>query len=121
MNEQVKELWIEALTSGRFKKGRGKLAKNGKHCCLGVLCELAIEQGVDVHRTVDEDRLVRFDGGASVLPASVRNWAGLPDDNPQAGDEPLAVWNDGAYVTSNGERGRPKPFRSIAKLIRQYL
>lgn len=37
--------WIEALESGRYRKGIGALrfdTLNGyRHCCLGVLCEIA--------------------------------------------------------------------------------
>lgn len=38
--------WIAALESGRYRKARGSLRmstpKGGfRHCCLGVLCELA--------------------------------------------------------------------------------
>lgn len=33
--------WKEALLSGNFAQGRGKLREGEKYCCLGVLCETA--------------------------------------------------------------------------------
>jgi hypothetical protein len=32
--------WVKALRSGKFIQGRSHLKLDGKHCCLGVLCEL---------------------------------------------------------------------------------
>ena len=40
MNPEIKAKWIEALRSGKYEQGQGKLNKNGKFCCLGVLCEV---------------------------------------------------------------------------------
>lgn len=41
MDQELKTKWLEALRSGDFKQGASALSKNGKHCCLGVLCEIA--------------------------------------------------------------------------------
>ena len=40
MNKEVKARWLAALRSGEFEQGRGVLEKNGKFCCLGVLCKV---------------------------------------------------------------------------------
>ena len=44
MNPELKKKWIDALRSGNYTKGIGRLCsiKNGvkRHCCLGVLYEL---------------------------------------------------------------------------------
>ena len=49
MNAQIKKEWLEALRSGEFLQGTGRLRYserklNGqnvkRHCCLGVLCEI---------------------------------------------------------------------------------
>jgi hypothetical protein len=34
--------WVAELRSGKYTQGRGKLCKHGKHCCLGVLAEMAV-------------------------------------------------------------------------------
>lgn len=41
MNPQYKEKWLKALRSGEYKQGGGYLQRDGKFCCLGVLCEIA--------------------------------------------------------------------------------
>lgn len=44
------EDWIKALRSGKYKQGTGYLCKNDKYCCLGVLCEIAKQKGIDISR-----------------------------------------------------------------------
>lgn len=41
MKKALKAKWVAALRSGKFKQGEGQLRLNGKHCCLGVLCEIS--------------------------------------------------------------------------------
>lgn len=36
----VRKEWVEALRSGKYEQGKGQLVKDGKYCCLGVLCEV---------------------------------------------------------------------------------
>lgn len=41
MNAEIKAKWIEALRSGKYEQGRGRLrSEDNKYCCLGVLCDL---------------------------------------------------------------------------------
>jgi hypothetical protein len=45
MQQDLKDKWIEALLSGKYKQGQASLRLtlvNGKqvHCCLGVLCDI---------------------------------------------------------------------------------
>jgi len=41
MNRDLKDKWVKALTSGKYKQGRN-LLRDGedRYCCLGVLCDL---------------------------------------------------------------------------------
>ena len=41
MDANLQAKWVQALRSGEYKQGALFLRKDGKHCCLGVLCELA--------------------------------------------------------------------------------
>lgn len=41
MNPELKEKWLEALRSGKYEQGQGRLACEGHFCCLGVLVEVA--------------------------------------------------------------------------------
>lgn len=44
MNPEVKALWLNALRSGEYQQGTGKLKQtyggDQRYCCLGVLCDL---------------------------------------------------------------------------------
>jgi hypothetical protein len=44
MNPTVKKQWLEALRSGKYQQGNGRLrsSRDGvdRFCCLGVLCDL---------------------------------------------------------------------------------
>ncbi len=41
LKPEVKQKWVEALRSGRYKQGRRKLRVGDEYCCLGVLCDIA--------------------------------------------------------------------------------
>lgn len=134
MNPEIKKRWTDALRSGNYKQTKGRLRDRQGYCCLGVLCEIAVEDGV-VGRF--EDRFVagRYDYGdpnnewerePSVLPDTVAKWAGMPVDgggyvkrNPDVsyGDRrpSLADLNDGE------EDREPLTFAEIAELIDKQL
>ena len=47
MNPLIKAKWVSALRSGEFKQGTMQLRTlDDKYCCLGVLCALAVREGV---------------------------------------------------------------------------
>jgi hypothetical protein len=89
MLPEPKRLVLEALRSDRFKQGRGYLAAPADwdtpgapihHCCLGVMCEVAIEAGVDVERTERTgSRVIAYDQNTSLPPRSVMGWLFGPD------------------------------------------
>lgn len=33
--------WVEALRSGKYRQGKGRLKNNDSYCCLGVACEIS--------------------------------------------------------------------------------
>lgn len=82
-NPDVLEKWIAALRSGDYKQGTGYLAlKEGddtKYCCLGVLCELAVKEGIIPPGLQIEDRPKVYadtDGeGVYYPPNAVTRWA----------------------------------------------
>jgi hypothetical protein len=41
MTPELKAKWLAALRSGKYQQGEGALNKDGKFCCLGVLCDVA--------------------------------------------------------------------------------
>lgn len=92
-----REKWVAALRSGEFKQARGYLSVDGVGmCCLGIACDLAIKDGVELDRQYDEldgeaikseyydldepltiERFGHDEG--EVLPQSVRAWLGLTE------------------------------------------
>jgi hypothetical protein len=118
MKAEVKVQWIAALRGGEYKQGQNYLTRGDRHCCLGVLCQLAVKAGVPVE--VQGETALSYDGGLYSLPLSVADWAGLDGDTspivPFAGVEyELASLNDGFYGSA------PMTFEQIADLIEEHL
>lgn len=89
MNQDVKALWLTALRSGKYKQATGSLqTSDNKFCCLGVLCELAVEAGVIERKQSSPEYAYRYkplprEDGMSVYGSStglfreVMDWAGI--------------------------------------------
>lgn len=82
VNQERVALLVEALESGDYEQCEGQLRIDDTFCCLGVACEVAIKNGLDITVTPPGDlsSLFRYDGEASVLPDSVRAWYGFPPE-----------------------------------------
>lgn len=116
MKPEIAEMWIEALESGEYKQTSEVLTRiyNGeqRHCCLGVLCKLAIKNGLQIDTRLEEDLLgypiTYYDDEHNYLPAKVRDWAGMNNTRGvYAKGESLALDNDSA-----------KTFLEIAQIIK---
>ncbi len=119
MNPEVKAAWTQALRSGEYIQGVGHLVEDGKYCCLGVLCDLAVKAGIVTEQgghftTVTQDD-GSYDEDNCYLPRSVQTWAGLNSRNPEVTlnglNRPLAALNDSRGVD----------FQGIADLIENRL
>ena len=107
MNQEIKKLWIEALTSGKYNQGTGALKGVDSFCCLGVLCDLYIQKNEGNKWEEDNSYL----GEKDILPETVMNWAGLNDQNPDVQEySSLAEMNDDGYT-----------FKEIAQIIETEL
>lgn len=99
MNEDIKAEWVAALRSGQYSQTCSYLSVVGQkeadyipsgYCCLGVLCELAVQHGVipPPHTQTDDNlATVRVygeydDKATALLPMAVVRWAGLADIDP---------------------------------------
>lgn len=73
------KLWVAALRSGEYKQCKRILSDGESYCCLGVACEIARKNGLNVHcATVYLDELtLAFDGNTKTLPLSVSDWLGF--------------------------------------------
>lgn len=115
MNKGVKKKWVEALLSGKYIQGHGYLrTSDDKFCCLGVLCDLAVKEGVIPKETKDRDISFLYAGSSAFLPTAVVEWSGLPhadsDKDGRLTTESLAADNDGGV-----------PFSTIADTIDAYF
>lgn len=88
MKREVKEMWLEALQSGKYRKARERLRnKNGGMCCLGVLCDIApVGKWYGLLYLGHPDAAPR----RGDLPPEVRSWASLS----KLGANTLASLND---------------------------
>lgn len=86
MKKDVADLWVNALRSGEYNQGIYVLNNEGNFCCLGVLCEVAIKNGVKMS-VQQTDEGIAYDGSTAFLPESVAIWAGI--NTPNGG------WMDG--------------------------
>ena len=79
MKKEIAEKWAATLRSGEYKQGTDVLANTcrTKHCCLGVLCELAIKEGLEVEVQIIKGNAAIFDNSKAFLPVSVADWAGM--------------------------------------------
>ena len=115
MKPQIGEMWVAALRSNRFEQGKGALvnATRAKYCCLGVLCELAIQNEVPVKVRLTSDGEMAYGDGTAFPPPEVCEWAGLRTESAQLHDAPedsLALMNDKGFS-----------FAEIANVIEQKV
>lgn len=93
MDQEIKARWVERLRSGEIPQGHKALgAISGERCCLGVLCDIAVEDGIiEAPVSVAGYPYTILYAGYSGLPAPVvYRWSGL--DGGFAQD--LAISND---------------------------
>lgn len=103
VNKENMRLWVAGLRSRAFVQGRSHLKyipngeKEPKYCCLGVACEVAMRNGVQLKETKGVKELLgvtfRFDAREGFLPPSVIDWLGIEEN----GENPLI-----AIIPSNG-------------------
>lgn len=101
MTPELKAKWIAALRSGEYKQTTGRLVRverdGYKHCCLGVLCEVAGYRRVDGGFLTSECLLV------DLLPPGEMEKLGLSSCKP--------------FIEMNDKDG--KNFAEIADYIEQ--
>ena len=117
MYKEIALQWADALESGKYKQGRGKLRRGDKFCCLGVLCNLHAQAHPEIAAAQKKPGI--YMGEVLGLSKEVAAWAGMDnsglgefafelDNAPNAGS--LADLNDQDRFT----------FKQIAEVIRVY-
>jgi hypothetical protein len=128
MNLQIRARWTAVLRSGDCAQGVGKLNyiddKDGirKQCCLGVLCDLAVEDGIIEATQPDWEVLYGPNEETLVLPEEVVRWAGLSSEDPELrefrpGDRSPRVKTQMAMTCSVANDTEGLTFAEIADLI----
>jgi hypothetical protein len=75
--------WIKALESGCYKQGRGRLKREDHYCCLGVGCNLFMEEtGYGSWEKGSDDFLLDGDSASAFPPESVADWYGWQNESP---------------------------------------
>lgn len=124
MNRQeARRAWVQALRSGRYEQGKGRLNKDGKFCCLGVACELYIEDGGQLERVAEHPVLNDSATGyrepgtkpvdAALPPRPVTEWLGLNMASGTYGTDD--VWNSTRSLAGDNDCG--DTFEQIADTI----
>lgn len=102
-DQEIMREWVRRLRSGGYRQGRNRLRLNDEFCCLGVLCDLAVDRNViDAPMSEWVNTPVLNDHGhvvpvraaeyhyyspatgyysMSQLPRAVRAWADIPTDS----------------------------------------
>jgi hypothetical protein len=131
MDAVVKEKWVAALKSDKYKQGKHRLRSvndvtGDRLCCLGVLCEVAIESGLDLKFDRDGVESGYLEGDNKfphmfLLPPSVAEWAGFDGVywvNPTL-NSVLDEEGEPTFLSNLNDIG--KPFTDIADLIEKEL
>lgn len=138
MNPEIKKRWLGALRSGRYDQGRNGYLRqphgrgNALFCCLGVLCDLAVQDGLAEWVDVPDTRLhdahsvlvwngeeLDVDRNYDYLPEKVQEWAGLPDRDPTVpiGYEPFTLSQLNDHGTAEKTRYN---FGDIVDLVEEH-
>lgn len=114
MHPEIRARWVAALRSGEYAQGRGSLRDGNQYCCLGVLCDLAVKDGVIGEPTLFGLRYYYGEcGDSELLPFEVIQWAELEEADPTVNGISLTVRNDSFEDPWN--------FNRLADLIEKHL
>ena len=100
---EVIEKWVAALESGEYEQATGVLrrfedfdGRKAGFCCLGVLCDLAVKEGVITETILPERSYAEYGEHFDdvELPDAVVSWAGLSSTCPWIGGRSLVSMND---------------------------
>lgn len=112
MDQKIKKLWVKTLRSGRFKKGKDELYKDGRYCVIGVLGKILEEKKITPGAL---DRIsVNVGSDVDLNPITAEALFNLNDVGAWRGQAPF----DGFVELGNG---KPWGFRRFASWIEKNL
>jgi hypothetical protein len=133
MNQEIKAKWLEKLRSGNYPQAKGALYTrededgNEGYCCLGILCEVLVEDGL-IRKDLSGEKAAygteeEFEEGyyeKAFPPQSVVDRADLLESNPEVSVPELAG-EDGKVTLSSLNDSYGYTFARIADLIEKQL
>jgi hypothetical protein len=107
---------LAALRSGEYAQGRDSLKRDGKFCCLGVLCDIVTKEHPELG-VWQENFFVTPDGEdrTGLPPEAIADFVGLQSADPYVAD----TNNQRNSVTYFNDKG--VPFSEIAEMIERNL
>lgn len=132
MDPNIKAQWVAALRSDEYTQGDGYLKTlDGNYCCLGVLCDLAVKQGV-IPEPTQPTPATPYSGSWEfgneddtcdiALPKAVQEWAGLTGRSPEISNPQGPIPEINRYSAQLSELNDDgHTFTLIAQLIEKYL
>ena len=128
MKPEIAELWATELETGRHEQTKEVLNDGTGKCCLGVLCELAIQAGVPIgvyevwheFRDGSASMVKAYDTESTIPPMEVLKWAGFQLERNLNQANGTFTYDTGdranlAFLNDNG-----MTFTEIAAVIRKY-
>lgn len=104
--KEVRAAWAARLEANPDRQGRSCLAPSAaKRCCLGELCDMAVEAGV----------IECYKAAAGLPPVAATQWAGL---RKSWGPYWPSADRDGAPVSLAADNDCGKSWPEIAEIIR---
>lgn len=128
VNAEVIREWVAALRSGKYPQTRkvlNRIAPEVDHpvglCCLGVLCEIAVDHGIAIRSEPEHDSIGYNAAGGSTQPGGwqgsppieVTDWAGITDLKLE--------YEGGIHTPIELNDHKRLPFSEIADLIENQL
>lgn len=125
--KEARELWVQALRSGKYEQTTAKLRGDGnERCCLGVACDVYAEQFEDAEgegpRWMAEGPEAHFNPGGRkqtdgmTLPAAVMRFLGLTSHDGEVPEKNSPTKQHTSLAELNDD---DMSFSEIADLIEQ--
>ena len=108
---ELRDRWAAALRSGDYEQGNGKLRDGNKWCCLGVLGDLLVRDGL-----VDGDDC--WEAGELQERGELPNTTSIPRayfPRLRWPNDPTTTWPQDILISMNDEGGRT--FAEIADAV----
>ena len=115
--------WVDALRSGKYTQGQNRLrSDDGKFCCLGVACDLYVQENPTLAEWCGGTFLTPRDDSRSTLAIEVADWLGMKRDPraPNLQNRNAAYGSGSAYTNLIVDNDEGSTFAQIADTIEAH-